>query len=85
MIVGYTPGYRSSWQTALGAVPAALIEDNTDEWRGDHCIDARFVPGVLLSNRPSRAAHPHLYDMTRTLLDAFGVPPAPGMIGRSIY
>jgi hypothetical protein len=25
-------------QTALGAVPAKIMEDNTDEWRGDHCI-----------------------------------------------
>jgi len=85
LIVGYMPGYRSSWQTALGAVPAALIEDNTDEWRGDHCIDARFVPGVLISNRKSRLAAPHLYDLTVSLLAEFGVAPDPGMIGRSIY
>jgi predicted AlkP superfamily phosphohydrolase/phosphomutase len=53
IIVGYNPGYRSSWETALGAVPAALVENNTDAWRADHCIDARFVPGVLISNRCS--------------------------------
>jgi hypothetical protein len=33
---------------------ARLFEDNTDEWRGDHCIAPRFVPGVLLSNRRRR-------------------------------
>ncbi|HSC56408.1 MAG TPA: alkaline phosphatase family protein, partial [Nitrospira sp.] len=54
LIVGYYPGYRSSWQTALGAVPEQLIVDNTDEWRGDHCIAPQFVPGVLLSNRKSK-------------------------------
>lgn len=85
MIVGYMPGYRSSWQTVLGAVPTVLVEDNTDAWRADHCIDSRFVPGVLISNRKSRAADPHLYDLTVSLLDQFGLGPGSGMIGHSIY
>jgi predicted AlkP superfamily phosphohydrolase/phosphomutase len=85
LIVGYMPGYRSSWQTALGAVPAMMVEDNTEAWRADHCIDARFVPGVLISNRKSRAADPHLYDLTVSLMQQFGVGPGPGMIGQSIY
>ena len=85
MIVGYMPGYRSSWQTSLGAVPAVMAEDNTEAWRADHCIDAKFVPGVLLSNRKSRAADPHLYDLTVSLLAEFHVDPGPGMIGHSIY
>jgi predicted AlkP superfamily phosphohydrolase/phosphomutase len=85
LIVGYTPGYRSSWQTALGAVPALIAENNDDAWRADHCIDARFVPGVLISNRASRAADPHLYDLTVSLLDQFGITPGQGMIGHSIY
>lgn len=85
LIVGYMPGYRSSWQTALGAVPARILEDNTDAWRADHCIDARFVPGVLISNRKSRAADPHLYDLTVSLLGQFGVAPSPAMIGHNIY
>ena len=85
LIVGYQPAYRSSWQTALGAVPARTVEDNTEEWRGDHCIDARLVPGVLISNRKSRLADPHLYDLTVTLLAEFGVGPGEGMIGQTIY
>jgi predicted AlkP superfamily phosphohydrolase/phosphomutase len=85
MIVGYMPGYRSSWQTALGAVPAAMVDNNTEAWRADHCIDARFVPGVLISNRKSRAEDPHLYDLTVSLLHEFGVGPAAGMIGHTIY
>jgi predicted AlkP superfamily phosphohydrolase/phosphomutase len=85
MIVGYYPGYRSSWQTALGGVPASLIDDNTDEWRGDHCIAPQFVPGVLLSNRKSKLADPHLYDLTVTLLSEFGISKPPEMIGQSIY
>ena len=84
-IVGYMPGYRSSWQTALGAVPTKVIENNTEEWRGDHCIDARFVPGVLIGNRKSRMEKPHLYDLTVALMNEYGVKPVPGMIGRNIY
>ena len=85
IIVGYMPGYRSSWQTVLGAVPAVMVEDNKGEWRADHCIDARFVPGVLISNRKSRVADPHLYDLTVSLMHEFGVAPGPGMIGHTIY
>lgn len=85
LIVGYAPGYRSSWETALGAVPAAIVEDNRDAWRADHCIDPKFVPGVLLSNRKSRDAGPRIADLPVSLLAQFGVAPAPGMIGHSIY
>jgi predicted AlkP superfamily phosphohydrolase/phosphomutase len=31
LIVGIYPGYRSSWETALGAVHAEVVTDNTDE------------------------------------------------------
>jgi predicted AlkP superfamily phosphohydrolase/phosphomutase len=85
LIVGYYPGYRGSWQTALGATPETLIDDNTDPWRGDHCIDPWFVPGALLSTRKSRIESPHLYDLTVTALTEFGIQPPPDMIGHSIF
>jgi predicted AlkP superfamily phosphohydrolase/phosphomutase len=85
LIVGYYPGYRASWKTALGAVPSAAIEDNADEWRGDHCIASSFVPGVILSNRTSRLASPRLEDLTVTILEEFGITEAGSMEGRSIY
>jgi predicted AlkP superfamily phosphohydrolase/phosphomutase len=50
LVIGYAPGYRASWQTTLGAVPSALIEDNTQRWSGDHCIDPEAVPGVLFTS-----------------------------------
>ena len=85
IIVGYGRGYRGSWETALGAAPRAILEDNTDVWIGDHCINAADVPGVLLSNRPLRAQHPSLKDVTVTILELFGVGPGGGMCGRSVY
>jgi hypothetical protein len=85
MIVGYARGYRGSWQTALGAVPESVLEDNTDSWIGDHCINAADVPGVLLSNRTIRADHPTLKDLTVTILRLFGAAPGAGMDGKPVF
>jgi hypothetical protein len=85
LLVGYAPGYRASWQTALGAVPARLMEDNLDEWRGDHCIDPPSVPGVLFANRKSAIDDPRIEDLTVTILAAFGVKPEARMKGRNLY
>jgi hypothetical protein len=66
-------------------VPQALIEPNIDEWSGDHCIDSRAVPGVLLSNRPIRAQSGGLADLTVSVLAYFGVSPAAGMNGKPMF
>jgi predicted AlkP superfamily phosphohydrolase/phosphomutase len=50
LVVGYAPGYRASWQTTLGGVPAKLLEDNARKWSGDHCIAPDGVPGVLFTS-----------------------------------
>ena len=85
LIVGYGPGYRCSWQSALGAVPAETIEDNKDAWIGDHCIAARHVPGVLLANRRILLDDPRLADLTVTLLNQFAVAPPAEMRGRVVF
>jgi predicted AlkP superfamily phosphohydrolase/phosphomutase len=85
LIVGYGRGYRGSWETALGAVPRAILEDNTDVWIGDHCINAEDVPGVLLSNRLVRAERPSLRDVTVTILEMFGVGAGAGMRGQTVF
>lgn len=85
LIVGYSESFRGSWQTALGAVPAKTVEDNTEAWVGDHCIAAHLVPGVLLSNRKSKVSDPRLADLPVTLLGEFGAGPGSGMKGRRLY
>ena len=85
LIVGYAPGYRASWETALGDVPADLIRINTDAWIGDHCIAAAAVPGVLLGNRRPRVSDPQLKDLTVTILKEFGIAPDAAMSGRAVY
>lgn len=85
LIVGYSPPYRSSWQSALGAVPAPTIGDNHDAWIGDHCIAAAHVPGVLIANRRVRLPDPQLADLTVTILNEFGIPRPPEMNGRLVF
>jgi predicted AlkP superfamily phosphohydrolase/phosphomutase len=79
-----TPGYRVSWQTSLGGAPEALIEDNMKAWSGDHCsLDPKFVPGILLANRPLREG-PNMLDVAPTILDLLGMPTPKEMEGRSL-
>ncbi|MFB3094283.1 MAG: alkaline phosphatase family protein, partial [Candidatus Acidiferrales bacterium] len=82
LIVGYNPGYRTAWDSVTGKVTRTVFEDNTKAWSGDHCIDARLVPGVLFCNRKVQAERPSLVDMAPTILDLFGVKKPPHMHGK---
>jgi predicted AlkP superfamily phosphohydrolase/phosphomutase len=84
LIVGYRRGYRASWSTVKGASGAGVVEENSRHWRGDHCIDPRLVPGVLLSNRPLEQRSAHLADIAPTILELFGIPKPGQMSGRSL-
>ncbi|MGA2274186.1 MAG: alkaline phosphatase family protein [Bryobacteraceae bacterium] len=85
LIVGYSAGYRASWQTALGEAPAGLVVDNDDAWIADHCIDPSEVPAVLFTTRPIRAKAPKLKDLPVSLLGLFGVARPAQMTGRSVF
>ncbi len=74
LLIGYAPGFRASWDTVTGKVTAPIFEDNTKAWSGDHCMDARHVPGVLFSNHKIAAAQPAIVDLAPTILDQFGLP-----------
>jgi predicted AlkP superfamily phosphohydrolase/phosphomutase len=84
LVVGYTRGYRGSWQTALGAAPAVLIEDNLKAWSGDHCIDPVLVPGILFSNKKIIDSDPGLIDIATTVLNEFSLSPLPAMTGKDV-
>ncbi len=81
IIVGYSRGYRYSWDGPLGEFGPEIIVDNDDEWSGDHTNDYRLVPGVLLTNQRISLETPALHDLTVAVLDEFGVAPLPEMIG----
>ncbi|HXV77892.1 MAG TPA: alkaline phosphatase family protein [Candidatus Polarisedimenticolaceae bacterium] len=82
LLVGYNRGYRSSWTSPLGEFPRGVFVDNDEAWSGDHLVDYRHVPGVLLSNRQISCADPALYDLTVAILDEYGIDKTPEMIGR---
>jgi predicted AlkP superfamily phosphohydrolase/phosphomutase len=84
LLVGYNRGYRAGWKTILGAFPQDEIEDNTNPWSGDHCMDYTLVPGVLLSNRKISAGSPALTDIAPTILAEFGIAKRPDMMGKSV-
>ena len=85
LIVGYSRGYRASWQTGLGGFSKAVFDDNDDAWIADHCINAADVPGVLFTTRKLRLADPELKDLPVSLLALFGLPAGTKMTGRSVY
>jgi predicted AlkP superfamily phosphohydrolase/phosphomutase len=82
LLVGYGWGYRSSWDSPLGAAPSGVFADNREPWSGDHAMDARLVPGTLITNRRITLERPALYDLTVAILDEFGIAPPAQMIGK---
>jgi hypothetical protein len=84
LLVNFAAGYRISWGSSLGGVPAGLFEDNVRKWGGDHIIDPALVPGVLLMDRPFRGDGARLVDLAPTILAALGVPKGPAMEGSSL-
>ena len=83
LVVGYNQGYSGSDASTLGEITEAVLEDNTSRWSGNHLIDPRLVPGVLLVNAPVAGGEHDLTDVTVSILDHYGLPAAPGMVGTS--
>lgn len=82
IIVGYNWGYRTTSKSGLGEFPREIFIDNEDAWSGDHSMDYRLVPGVLLTNRKITLESPALHDLTVSVLDEYGIAPLPEMIGK---
>jgi predicted AlkP superfamily phosphohydrolase/phosphomutase len=85
LIVGYSRGYRASWDTALGGLTDQYLLDNDNAWSADHCADALEVPGILFSNRPFGAKSPALIDLAPSILAEFGLPTPSSMNGKNIF
>jgi predicted AlkP superfamily phosphohydrolase/phosphomutase len=82
LIVGFRPGYRISWEAAVGETSDSVFSDNQKYWSGDHSIDPKQVPGVLFCNRPVQDQTPALIDLAPTILSLFGIPVPGYMDGR---
>ena len=84
LLMGYNHGYRISWDCASGVVAGEVFEDNTKAWSGDHIVDPRLVPGILLCNHDLNSENPHIVDLAPTVLTLFGVRPEAHMDGKPL-
>ncbi len=84
LIPGYNDGYRVGWDTAVGKITDTVFHDNNKAWSGDHCLDPRIVPGVLLCSRKIVDKAPRLMDLGPTTLKLFGVDVPSHMDGRPL-
>ena len=85
LIVGYNRGYRGSDESALGTLNPRVLTPNLNRWTGDHCMDHRVVPGVLLSNRSIAIGDPDLKDLPVTILRLYGIDRPGQMTGRNLF
>jgi predicted AlkP superfamily phosphohydrolase/phosphomutase len=96
LVVGFYPGYRFSWQTAIGGAPrqgrdstASLIEDNLKKWSGDHLVDPQNVEGILFTNKKpvffeKTGFCPTVLDIAPTVLKCFGISQPKEMEGKTL-
>ncbi|GAB4125215.1 MAG: hypothetical protein Kow001_21630 [Acidobacteriota bacterium] len=78
-------GYRTSWQTALGAVPEDIVVANLKKWSGDHCAsDFSDTAGIFVSNRRLTGSGARIIDIAPTIYQVFGVPLPEDLDGRPL-
>jgi predicted AlkP superfamily phosphohydrolase/phosphomutase len=83
--IDFRPGYRTSWQTSLGAIPPGIVVANMKKWSGDHCAsDPSDTQGIFLSNRRLLTAEPSILDIAPTVAKILEVPPPSGLDGRPL-
>ena len=84
LIVGYSDGYRVSWESAIGKLTREVLVENPKAWSADHCVDPVLVPGILFSNRAVNSKDPGIEDLAPTVLNLFGVATPQWMDGKSL-
>ncbi|HXZ42008.1 MAG TPA: alkaline phosphatase family protein [Terriglobales bacterium] len=84
LLVNFMPGYRVSWQSAVGGFADTPFSDNTRRWSGDHIIDPESVPGMLFMNRAVTTASARMVDMAPTILEHLQVAQPEFMEGKAL-
>jgi predicted AlkP superfamily phosphohydrolase/phosphomutase len=82
LLVGFSVGWRVSWNCATGVIDEKIFEDNVKSWSGDHCMNPPDVPGIFFCNRKIEGQTIGIMDVGPTVLDLFGVPVPPWCDGR---
>lgn len=83
LILGWSQGYRNSWDSVLGNVGEVAYYDNPKAWAADHCMHPAEVPGVFFCNRKVNADDVWIGDIAPTVLDLMGVEVPKTMDGRA--
>ena len=84
-MIGFSEGYRASWQMAIGGAPAGdICAANTKQWCGDHLVDPSFVPAIFLANFEINRQDVHVEDVAPTALALLAVPVPEAMTGRTL-
>lgn len=85
LLICFNENYRVSWQTSLGGVPPEIIEDNLDNWSGDHCsYDPSISQGIFFSSQRLPERSRSIMDIGATVLEHLGVVPPADMDGRPL-
>ena len=83
--IDFRDGYRTSWQTSLGAIPSGIVVANMKKWSGDHCAsDPSDTQGIFLSNRVVQTPDPSIIDIAPTVLGLLEVAPPSGLDGHAL-
>ncbi len=84
LLVNFYPGFRVSWQSAVGGFSNEFVTDNLRRWSGDHIVDPDAVPGILFMNHAPIHNHANILDLAPTILNYLGVTLPSTMEGRSL-
>jgi predicted AlkP superfamily phosphohydrolase/phosphomutase len=84
LVVGFMPGYRISWQSAIGGLTPDVVFPNDKKWKADHIIDPEFVPGVFFTNQKTVVDQANITDIAPTIIKAIGLEVPDYMDGRSL-
>jgi predicted AlkP superfamily phosphohydrolase/phosphomutase len=75
--LNFEPGYRTSWETSLGAIPPGIVVPNMRKWSGDHCAsDPKNTHAILFINRKLDSSDPSIMDVAPTVLKLLGAKPS---------
>jgi len=71
--LNFEPGYRTSWETSLGAIPPGIVVPNLRKWSGDHCAsDPKDTNAILFINRKLDSSDPSIMDVAPSVLKLLG-------------
>lgn len=84
IIIGFNEGYRMNSDSAIGGFSQNTINENIKEWKGDHMVDPKFVPGVLISNKKLNENNARQVDILPTILDILNTNSTENSDGESL-